>query len=168
MIEPHDRDFVSPLDALQGTYVLRRCATCAEWKTSSEFHRSRTGQFTYCRDCRRAYDRRYYAERGRSARLARRRAAIDAAREWMVGLKDGIPCADCAQAFPVYVMHWDHLPGFDKIGDISTMVAHRKREIVLEELKKCQLVCANCHILRTISVDRRRARSTRSPQARAV
>lgn len=76
----------------------------------------------------------------------------------MVSLKEGVPCADCSESFPVYVMHWDHLPGFEKIGDISTMVANRNRDVVLEELKKCELVCANCHVLRTIRVDRRRRR----------
>jgi hypothetical protein len=52
-------------------------------------------------------------------------------------------------------MHWDHLPGFAKVSEISSMVPSRTRVAVLEELKKCQLVCANCHVLRTIE----RARS---------
>jgi hypothetical protein len=83
----------------------------------------------------------------------------------MAGLKEGVPCTDCGEVFPVYVMHWDHLPGFEKAGDISTMVANRTRAAVLEELKKCELVCANCHVLRTIDPSRRR----RSPNtARAV
>lgn len=164
MINPHDQDLVVS-KASETTDVSRLCASCTKWKPSAEFPRSRTDQFSYCRECRRAYDRRYYAERGKSARLARRRLAIDAARLWMVGLKSGIPCADCAQSFPTYVMHWDHLPGFEKVDDISSMVSSRTRLVVLEELKKCQLVCANCHVLRTIDVGRRRARSTRNPRA---
>jgi hypothetical protein len=51
----------------------------------------------------------------------------------------------------VWVMHWDHLPGYEKIGCISDLVRSRRRTLVLEELKKCELVCANCHVLRTIS-----------------
>ena len=136
--------------------IFRLCAMCGTWKSSAEFHNSRTGQFSYCRDCRRAYDRRYYAERGRDARMARRRIAIDAARAWMAGLKEGVPCADCGGVFPVYVMHWDHLPGFEKVDAISVMVGSRTRAAVLEELKKCELVCANCHVLRTIDPARRK------------
>jgi len=135
----------------EATEQLHLCAMCMRWKPISEFHNSRTGQFSYCRDCRCAYDRRYYAERGRAPRLARRRAAIDRARRWMAGIKEGLPCADCRGLFPVYVMHWDHLPGFDKLDEISSMVASRTREVVLEELKKCELVCANCHVLRTVA-----------------
>jgi hypothetical protein len=127
------------------------------WKPSSQFHNSLTGQFTYCRDCRNAYDREYYRERGRTVRLARRRAWADAARAWMVGIKNGLPCTDCGGMFPVYVMHWDHLPGFEKAGDISSMVGSRTRAAVLEELKKCELVCANCHVMRTIDPSRHAA-----------
>ncbi len=129
---------------------LRLCARCGEWKTSEEFHNSRTGQFSYCRDCRRAYDRRYYEERGKPARLARVRARTFSARTWMASLKAGVPCSDCGGVFPVWVMHWDHLPEFEKTDAISVMVTSRTREAVLEELKKCELVCANCHVMRTV------------------
>lgn len=124
---------------------------CEQWKPQSEFHDTRTGQFSYCRECRRSYDRRYYHERGKVARLARRRARTKAARGWMASLKAGVPCADCGELFPVWVMHWDHLPGHEKIGCVSDLVRNRQRTIVLAELKKCELVCANCHVLRTIS-----------------
>ena len=138
---------------------MRLCARCLDWKPRAEFHNTRTGQFSYCRDCRNAYDRRYYNERGKAARLARQRAAMDAARAWMVSIKNGVPCADCGEMFPVYVMHWDHLPGFEKVADVSSIVRSRSRDAVLEELKKCELVCANCHVLRTIR--RPRGRSVR-------
>ncbi|MEK6224993.1 MAG: hypothetical protein AABM40_01715 [Chloroflexota bacterium] len=131
--------------------AFRRCAMCGMWKATSEFHDSRTGQFSYCRECRRAYDRRYYHERGKEARLARRRKHLMKARAWMAALKEGVPCADCGQLFPVFVMHWDHLPGYEKLGSISGMVGSRSRTITIAELKKCELVCANCHVVRTIS-----------------
>ena len=80
-----------------------------------------------------------------------------AARAWMATLKEGVPCTDCRALFAVYVMHWDHLPGFEKVGCISELVGSRGRELILAELKKCELVCANCHVLRTIG---RAARGT--------
>ncbi len=129
---------------------LRHCVACDLWKPIDAFHDSQTGQFSYCRDCRNAYDRRYYYEKGRGPRLARRRAAVDAALRWMAGIKQGVPCTDCGGMFPVYVMHWDHLPGFEKHDAISTLLGG-SRDVVLEELKKCELVCANCHVMRTVA-----------------
>jgi len=48
-------------------------------------------------------------------------------------------------------MHWDHLPEFEKVDEISSMVASRSREAVLAELAKCELVCGNCHVMRTVA-----------------
>jgi len=141
---------LGPDSSEQPSAQLHCCSRCLAWKPESEFHNSARGEFTYCRDCRNAYDREYYAERGGPARRARRRAWLDAARQWMNGLKAGIPCADCGGVFPVFVMQWDHLPDFEKGGDIGTMLAHRSRAWILEELKKCELVCANCHVMRTV------------------
>lgn len=135
--------------------ILRSCARCGTLKPQREFHRSRTGQFSYCTECRRAYDRTYYAERGRDARLARMRIWRDEACAWMDEFKAGRACADCGGIFPTCVMHWDHLPGHLKIDAISAMVANRRRELVLEEVKKCELVCANCHVMRTVARARR-------------
>lgn len=45
-------------------------------------------------------------------------------------------------------MQWDHLPQYPKRGDISQLVGLSKQEI-LNEIAKCELVCTNCHILRT-------------------
>lgn len=46
-------------------------------------------------------------------------------------------------------MQWDHIPGNLKLGDISTSFKGRSRQDVLDEIAKCELVCANCHAIRT-------------------
>src|SRR2546423_3889733 len=128
-----------------------RCTKCGLWKAPDEFPILRRRRVSYCRECRRAYDRRYYHERGKAARSIRKRARAREARAWMNALKEGVPCSDCGQVFPVWVMHWDHLPGSQKVGNISEMAGNRSRTITIAELKKCELVCANCHAIRTIN-----------------
>lgn len=128
---------------------FRRCFRCGEGKSESDFHDSRTGQFSYCAECRRAYDRRYYDERGREARLMRSRARRAGAREWLDSLRRGVPCADCGETFPEPVMHWDHLPGEPKVDTVSSLARERSRDVALAEMQKCELVCANCHAIRT-------------------
>lgn len=46
-------------------------------------------------------------------------------------------------------MQWDHKPGFEKVGDISADFWGRSRAEVLAEIAKCDLVCTNCHTIRT-------------------
>jgi hypothetical protein len=49
-------------------------------------------------------------------------------------------------------MQWDHLPGFDKVGDLSGSVWAGSTEAeILSEIAKCELVCTNCHIIRTFA-----------------
>jgi len=50
-------------------------------------------------------------------------------------------------------MQWDHLPQFKKIRDISEF-SNSSEEEILSEIAKCELVCTNCHTIRTF---RRRA-----------
>lgn len=55
---------------------------------------------------------------------------------------------DCGELFPSYVMQFDHRPGEKKRRPVSHMVAY-SREAIDEEVTKCDLVCANCHAIRT-------------------
>ena len=55
---------------------------------------------------------------------------------------------------------WDHLPGTVKLGDVSTMIGRRPREFILQEIAKCDLVCLNCHALRTLE---RRSKKRQTP-----
>ena len=57
-------------------------------------------------------------------------------------------CADCGYAEHPAALHFDHLPGFVKIGGISRMW-HRSPAVVEAEIAKCEVVCANCHAVRT-------------------
>lgn len=56
------------------------------------------------------------------------------------------PCTDCGKSYPPYVMHFDHLK--DKTFNISRRIGH-KMSTLLEEIDKCEVVCANCHAIRT-------------------
>jgi len=46
-------------------------------------------------------------------------------------------------------MQWDHLPEFHKLGDISGSWTGRSEQEILAEIAKCELVCTNCHTIRT-------------------
>ena len=60
-------------------------------------------------------------------------------------------CADCGTVFPPAAMEWDHLPGVDKLSDVSSLVVSRHccKRVILAEIAKCELVCANCHAVRS-------------------
>lgn len=65
--------------------------------------------------------------------------------------KSGKRCVDC-NCVPNYtcVLDFDHLPKYTKIMEVSVMVRRGQSwESILKEIQKCELVCANCHRIRT-------------------
>ena len=62
-------------------------------------------------------------------------------------MKSG-PCSDCGVTFPPECMDFDHLNG-DKIESVSNLLRDRGIKAARAESAKCDLVCANCHRIRT-------------------
>lgn len=53
------------------------------------------------------------------------------------------PCLDCGHEYPYYVMDFDHV-------NLSLAAHHRYAlETVRKEIAKCDIICANCHRIRT-------------------
>ncbi len=65
------------------------------------------------------------------------------------------PCADCGLEFPFYVMDFDHREGEIKHSSVSNLVAWMNVERLLAEIAKCDVVCANCHRIRTYERNQR-------------
>jgi hypothetical protein len=62
-------------------------------------------------------------------------------------------CADCGYNDNPVALHFDHLPGFKKVKQISRLLRCRW-ETIEREIAKCEVVCANCHAIRTANRQR--------------
>lgn len=136
---------------------MKRCPRCGETKPLSAFSKNRRrkdGLHSICKACRAKYDHeRYEIAQGRAMPMRPQRSERGRT-AWLRSLKESRPCSDCGGIFPYQVMQWDHRPGFEKLGDISADFWGRPREEVLAEIAKCDLVCANCHAIRTFERSR--------------
>lgn len=60
-------------------------------------------------------------------------------------------CMDCGLPWPYYVLHFDHVPGRGvKLFNLAH-TENRSEAEIRTEMEKCDLVCANCHAIRTWS-----------------
>lgn len=61
-------------------------------------------------------------------------------------------CLDCTITNPL-VLEFDHMPGFEKKFDIARAVSGSTRswKAIQKEIDKCEIVCANCHRIRTMT-----------------
>lgn len=130
---------------------MKRCTKCKVEKLPTDFHKKGLKYQAQCKECRRAQDKEQYETnpRRREQKLASIRKHKRDLREWYNTLKQGKPCADCGQTFHFAAMQWDHMPGQTKEGAIANMAARTSKQKVLDEIAKCELVCANCHAVRT-------------------
>jgi hypothetical protein len=104
-------------------------------------------------EARRAASRRHY-ERNREAMIARAtqytretRARIS---DYLRELKTDHPCTDCQLTWPPYVMQFDHIGTAAKAFNVGDFWRGRySLAAVQAEIAKCELVCANCHAIRT-------------------
>lgn len=63
-------------------------------------------------------------------------------------LKSNTPCMDCKESFPYYVMDFDHVRG-QKHKNVSELIVTLSKKKIDEEIAKCEIVCSNCHRVRT-------------------
>jgi hypothetical protein len=145
--------------------VTRVCRECTSIKKRKKSLRTRAENYAIRKHHRQLWLVLYPVHESKESRARVKKASgarykkrnIERARDLVASLKDA-PCTDCKGTFPAEVMDFDHLPGFKKVRGVSDMVIRgMPNEVILSEIAKCQLVCSNCHRLRT---SKRRSPST--------
>lgn len=138
----------------------KKCIACGEIKNLSEYYgnlgkrykNGRLGQKqSRCKKCQCKYNaafristperRLYRTEKVRS----RRKLVVGIIRE-----AKSLPCRDCGEKYPYYVMDLDHRSGTDKkfsMGQAGRILP--SIDVLKAEIDKCDSVCSNCHRERT-------------------
>lgn len=135
----------------------KRCSRCKAHKPDEAFSLrgpAKPGQrVSKCKPCVVDYNR----ERGfggfgrrdeaqkKQARVGHRQRQLE--RHLAVRRLKDAPCADCGGRFPPYCMDFDHVRG-EKRANVAQLMCYSLKAI-LAEIAKCDLVCANCHRIRT-------------------
>lgn len=130
------------------------CCSCKTEKPWSEFYkkmgRYRHGLTGSCKECISGSQKKERSENPERYRARQAKSRKNRAKQ-IQSLKE-VPCTDCKNEFPYYVMDFDHRPGEEKFASVSRMVHLRySMEAILAEIAKCDVVCSNCHRIRTYS-----------------
>ena len=120
-------------------HTWRTCRICGETKPIAMFYRdqprAKEGRIRRrfdCRDCARRIMRESYRDN----------------QEFLRKYKLERGCTDCGYNAHAEALDFDHLPGTEKKFTLGQNVA-ASPEKVLEEIAKCEVVCSNCHRVRT-------------------
>ena len=131
---------------------MKICTACQQEKENDEFNRKSDKLQSKCKACQRAYHRNYY-KKNQSRYITKNRHNKNRQRErlrailWTMKQR---PCQDCGGIFHPWVMEFDHRESSTKRAAVANLVSKGCPDaILLEEINKCDIVCANCHRMRT-------------------
>jgi len=145
----------------------KKCPDCRVVKPEADYAKNRRtgdGLQYYCRACtaarglvsRQAHPVRHRVnthrnyERNKAKIFARQKVLRRQRREELIArLKTGT-CVDCGGHFAACAMDFDHRPDTVKLFQFGgSGLVRYSLEKTLAEIAKCDLVCANCHRVRT-------------------
>lgn len=132
---------------------MKQCTKCKVYRNKEFFSQNsscKDGLDRRCRECWAQYRRLYRGNnlnKLRNYTNTKRAARI----KWFYEIKSNVPCYDCGKIYEPYCMDYDHnVEKGNKIKDVSRMVLDNTPKIlIIEEIKKCDLVCLLCHNKRT-------------------
>lgn len=130
------------------TRTHKICGTCKKDLPLDAFGKSSShtdGLKTECKKCHNIQSKERYANNRTQCRMRMKKRHQD--RRDIVDDAKNKPCADCKQSFPSPVMHFHHRDPSYKVSEVANLMKG-KLDILLAEIKKCDILCTNCHILR--------------------
>ena len=132
---------------------MKRCGLCKQEKNLVEFNKKTGRDYQpFCRLCDNKKSReRYAANKQHHIKVIaeRNKQYKKETDDYIRNLKSSTKCADCKKKYHWFQMDFDHIIG-KKDRAVSKMVAQKvSLERIKKEIEKCELVCANCHRLRT-------------------
>lgn len=134
--------------------MKKYCYKCKNRKDIKEFFKNRTrrdGYNSQCRECYSPYQRKWYKSNKKkhksNAMIRKNKSILKTKTQVLCYLRDH-PCVDCGEKDPI-VLEFDHVRGRKRFNISSMINGNYSTKRVFEEIKKCEVRCANCHRRRT-------------------
>lgn len=131
-------------------YNMKKCKSCNKIKELSDFNKNKIkpdGLQGQCRECSNN-NCKYHYNNNKKDYTSRNRDTRWKKRILLGQYLSNKKCKDCGTD-DIRVLEFDHLK--DKKFNISGSVYKYTWKKILKEIEKCDIVCANCHRIRTYS-----------------
>lgn len=125
---------------------MKICSKCSQSKPEADFSKKRGGRAEVCKKCHNEYAAGHY-RKNKEKYIDRTNAKRQQYKESFYRWLSGKSCVDCGNNNMV-VLEFDHVTG-EKSYNISNKIGQVPLESMMEEIGKCEIVCANCHRIRT-------------------
>lgn len=122
--------------------MSKLCKVCLIEKPLEEFAKKNNGYQYCCKECKRKYNKvdyqknkQYYVDKARK-RDNDLKAMINALK---------VRCNRCQESHPA-TLQFHHIdPNIKEFSINEAFKQSRSRKVILDEIRKCEILCANCH-----------------------
>lgn len=131
-----------------GEYTMNTkiCPGCKQELPLSAFNKNKSkkdGHSSYCKECCCKTFRQYY--RKNQQRYTKHAHCYKTKeREWISQFKK--KCCRCGANHPA-ILQFHHIDGDDKDFTIGNAIGNKPRQVIIAEIQKCIVLCANCHAI---------------------
>jgi hypothetical protein len=94
-------------------------------------------------------DQKRYYQRNKSSYIAKNKVKRAEIKDFLRKYKEFKGCGDCSGKFPFYILDFDHRDPAMKRFSPAKMAHNNSWTAMVEEIAKCDVLCANCHRERT-------------------
>lgn len=124
---------------------MKICSKCKQEKEYKEFNKDlRRNKITsWCKQCVRSRSKQHYDEKG-ILKKEKRKIYIQQRREWFNEFKKTLKCIKCEENH-ISCLEFHHRNPEEKDFEIAAFVSTASKEKILNEIKKCDVLCSNCH-----------------------
>lgn len=123
------------------------CSKCKLLKDESDFswkEKARGKRASECKDCHRLTRAIYYLNNKDKEKI-QAKASKGKHKNWYKNIKKGLCCILCGESHPA-TLSFHHLDPTKKEFAVSQAIARGiGKERILKEIKKCSVLCENCH-----------------------
>ena len=127
---------------------MKECSKCKVGKPQDEFgvsSRTRDKRNSWCKSCVRERGKQWYVD---NLEKSKRKSSINnrERREWMNDVKNKYACVKCNENH-ISCLDFHHIDPSQKSFGVANSVNQYKlsKDIILEEIEKCVVLCSNCH-----------------------
>ncbi len=136
-------------------YCYKKCSSCETYLGATDFENfglKRETETPYgkkhitlqskCRECNKAYQKEHYSA-NKAEYIEKSKNWKEETRSWLKEYKSTLECSVCKENHPA-CLEFHHKNPDEKSCNVSNLISYGKQRI-LEEIKKCVVLCSNCH-----------------------
>lgn len=125
---------------------VKVCCMCKQALSKESFKsktRSKDGLQSQCISCQKDYRKQHYSL-NKEKYKSKSKLITRAFRDWWITYKSSLACTKCGESH-IACLDFHHENPLEKDGNVAFLVAHGNKNLLLLEVEKCTVLCANFH-----------------------